>query len=47
VQPGDTVVLQTLDALGVDRTGAQRGEALTLRAVLSGWRTLRPATRSK
>src|SRR5215218_10089070 len=26
VQPGDTVVMQTLDALGVDRTGAQRGE---------------------
>src|SRR5919112_6864866 len=26
VQPGDTVVMQTLDALGVDRAGAQRGE---------------------
>src|SRR5215213_11587262 len=26
VQPGDTVVMQTLDALGVDRTGAHRGE---------------------
>src|SRR5215204_6850138 len=26
VLPGDTVVMQTLDALGVDRTGAHRGE---------------------
>ena len=26
VQAGDTVVVQTLDALGVDRTGVQRGE---------------------
>jgi acetamidase/formamidase len=26
VQPGDTVVMQTLDALGVDRSGTQRGE---------------------
>jgi acetamidase/formamidase len=26
VQPGDTVVMQTLDALGVDQRGAQRGE---------------------
>src|SRR5215211_8622661 len=26
VRPGDTVVMQTLDALGVDRTGAQRAE---------------------
>lgn len=26
VQPGDNVVMQTLDALGVDHTGAQRGE---------------------
>jgi amidase len=26
VQPGDTVVMQTLDALGVDRSGAQRGQ---------------------
>ena len=26
VQPVDNVVMQTLDALGVDRTGAQRGE---------------------
>ena len=26
VQPGDTVVIQTLDALGFDRSGMQRGE---------------------
>jgi amidase len=26
VQPGDTVVMQTLDAAGIDHTGAQRGE---------------------
>src|SRR5215216_7214133 len=26
VQPGDTVVMQTLDARGVDLAGAQRGE---------------------
>jgi amidase len=26
VQPGDTIVMQTLDALGVDHMGAQRGE---------------------
>src|SRR5687768_8163517 len=26
VQPGDTIVMHTLDALGVDRAGARRGE---------------------
>ena len=26
VRPGDTIIMQTLDALGVDRAGAQRGE---------------------
>ena len=47
VRPGDTVIMQTLDALGVDRTGAQRGEPPNPQVVPSGWRARCPATRSK
>ena len=47
VRPGDTVIMQTLDALesiARERNGESRP---TLKVVLSGWRARCPATRSK
>jgi acetamidase/formamidase len=47
VQPGDTVVMQTLDA--PESMARERSEEICpiLRVVLSGWREQRPATCSK
>ncbi len=47
VQPGDSVVMQTLDALGVDRTGAQRGERPNPQSGPIAVEGAMPATRSK